>query len=1445
MQQLIAGMENQKDERAYRQVVNGRRRGTDWIIAKLRRGLADGTVPRNEVEFAEWLFDQNPNLGNDLGVSVKAPNNGSAAGQYNPASSVMTLMLAGEKYGDTTVHEIMHHAERMMPPSVQDAILKEWQRAWDAAYKAADEKLKAALDDMLAASLGNKEAHQRVVDAMMSGTMNYADHYQLYSPSEFWAVNSTRILSGRYKADASWVKRAIQWFKEFVQRARGFLGLRSDAPIIKALNRVMNGEGYFQTNASMLVQQDIAQWRNEKKADQKQDSTKDLTVQNLNPQAIDEANTALSTSGTLAFSRFTERFGTGPVNHAEAKIAAEELTGLHLGIEAVPNSDLPSDVPMRLNLKTRQIEFDPNREMTQAFAVQSYIEELLHAVDVLSSGRAISVTSTRLHPETGDIGQEATRAYNTGPNALKEFLDYPLNPAIGLNYPRIRAELFARLGVMYFADPGLMKELMPNAHQSYEQLFGVKQTGPTEYVRGKIWLPVPSANGGQVRGKSRSDEYAQNDARGIGQNEQTRRGLERLRAGIGKAFQANPAGGVVQSGFFETRQTAQNLNQGAFQPGLPLNGGQGGTSWQVGDSGRKDDFVYRWIDKNIDLKRVQEAIRENANIIEQFDAYQREELYHGRVAVRAEKFMERELRPLLMDMRMKGISLEKLEAYLWARHATERNAQIARINNDMPDGGSGLTNDQVREYFSGNDVLDRNGEVIIEGLRPDDRRHLDALAARVDAINAGTKQVLLQYGLETPGTIQAWDSVYSNYVPLHREDMDGSTPIGQGFSVKGSASKRATGSKLKVVDIIGNIALQREAAITRGEKNRVGLALYGLALQNQNKDFWDTDLRPMISTINKDTGMVQRILDPKYKNLDNVLMVRVGGQDRAVVFNKNNERAMRMAESMKNLDVTQLDEMTEKVAVITRYFASINTQYNVVFGLVNGIRDVQAAALNLSSTELRGKQAQMLANVPSALRAIWGVERGDPATSDMARLYEEMRDAGGTTGYREIFRLGKDRTDSLIKEINRLDSGNTMKVVHATLDVLDAYNTSIENATRLAAYKLARGSGMSKEKAASIAKNITVNFNRKGKSSRSWNGWYAFFNASVQGSARTWTTLTSPAGKRIMAGGLALGVLQALVSMITGMDDDDWEAIPDFIKMRNIIIPTSDGKYIQIPMPLGYNIIPNISRIATELFLSGGKNPGKKILELATVFLDNANPLGSSTIAQTMVPTIADPIVALAENKNFAGQRIYKENIGGREKPGFTRSRDSSSAVSRYLAEGINNLTGGDKYKPGMLSPTPDQLDYIFGTLTGGVGRELLKAYQATELAANGERVPLHRRPIINRFYGSTEEDVSQSSRYYRNMNELNALEDGIKGRRRDGVDTEAFMRENPESSMIARSNAVERLVNKWRQERHKVEFDAKMSEADRTSRLKELDARIIQKMREFNQEYSASKKAR
>ena len=1154
VRQLHVNLREKRENKQIKEALTDRRRGGDWISAQVRRYVADGTLSRREADFMDWLLRQNPNLANGLGIShPTAPENSNDSGQYEIADRVIVLFKNRSNNGRTGVHEILHHFERMMPSEVQKGVYDAWSKAWVRAHKKASPQRQQALEDMLAASLGNEDAETRVMQAARDGHINIAEDYQLLSPSEFWAENGSRILSNRFDAQGSWIQRAIQFFKELYERAKGAFGLPSDAPVLRALREAMQSEGKFIPRQKMIIDQ--------------------------------------------------KRYAA---------------------------------------------------------------------------------------PAQGNL-------------------------------------------------PGMPPQ-----------------------------APQPQM--------------------------------------------------VVQ------RQA-------------PLTGGQVVAPWQMSDMTRKDNFIYTVQDRHIDLKRVQQAIAGVRRIGDQFNAYMREELFHGRVADRSHQFLDRELRPLLQDMEFKGIEMEELEAYLWARHAVERNAQNAKINPMMPDGGSGLTNAEVAAYMQGIDVLDAQGNVVIKGLNQANRNRLDQLAARVDAINAGTKQVLIQYGLESSSTIANWDATYQHYVPLHREDLADVTPIGQGYSVKGSSSKRAIGSSRKVVNIIANLAMQREAAITRGEKNRVALSLYGLARQNPNADFWETDTVPMVAKIDKTTGLATWIPDPQYKNRDNVLVLRIGGKDRSISFNVKNPRAARMAEVMRNLDVERLEAPISWFGTATRYFASINTQYNPVFGFVNGMRDVQAALVNLTSTEAAGLQAQVLNNVRSTMFAIWDIERGGTGGS-WGPVYRDLLSRGGTTGYREIFRTAPDRAKDLVKEIEDLRAGRTKKLGKATLKVLDDFNTAIENGTRLAVYKAAIDAGIPPDRAASIAKNITVNFNRKGKIGSTANTFYAFFNAGVQATARNLETLNSPTGRKIMAAGVLLGMAQTMIG-IAAFGDDDWENIPEFIKARNLIVPVGGKQYIQIPMSLGLNVFPTIGRIATDMAIHPGRKVFEKSMNMLTSFTDTMIPVDS------LYPTPTAIITDIQTNKDFTGRDIAKQNVNPlAPTPGFTRAKDSSSGVSRWLAEKANSLSGGTDYTPGHLSPTPDHIDYVFGVMTGGIGRELNKAYQSIDMMRKGQDVPEYKKPFISRFYGRTDEDVATTTRFWNSIKDINILENEMKGRNKDNKPTDDLEKAFPETELIQQANSVERQISKMRAERHKFEFDKSLTEKERTEQLKEADDSILQMMKDFNEDVSATRKA-
>lgn len=903
-----------------------------------------------------------------------------------------------------------------------------------------------------------------------------------------------------------------------------------------------------------------------------------------------------------------------------------------------------------------------------------------------------------------------------------------------------------------------------------------------------------------------------------------------------------------------TRQTPLGL-QGGSSSNTP--------TWDAPISTGLDDIAYKLQNKNIDLKRVIESIKEAGRTIQdKFDPYLQEELFHKRAAKRTEDFVDRELNPLLKSAALRDLTLDEIDQYLHARHAEEANALIAERNPDISDGGSGMATADARAYLS--------------GLSATKRANLEAIAAMVDAMISTTRNLYASYGLESANTVRGWADMFDHYVPLMREDHDGGMGIGQGFSIKGREVKHRTGSTAAVVDILANIAMQREKVIVRGEKNRVAVALVGLAKLNPNQGFWEVGKIPTEQVLNEKTGQVETRIDPMFKSRENAIVAKIadgkgGVQEIAVVFNEHNERAMRLAAAMKNLDAARLEGALGVSAKITRYFASINTQYNPVFGVVNLIRDYQGAVLNLSGTPLAKHKAEVMnpLTVMSALKGIYldtrAERKGGMAMSKWAQLWEEFNLEGGTTGYRDLFRTSADRANAIKRTLDPtkwmesglgklFTAGGALKVPMSyaqkkagwLFDWLSDYNLAMENAVRLSAYKAALDQGLSKQRAASLAKNLTVNFNRKGQLGQQAGALYAFFNASMQGTARiAETVLTmdkgniktlrlSKSGAVIVGGGVMLGAMQALMLAAAGFDDDE---PPEFVRERSLIIPIGGKKYVTIPMPLGYHVLPNLGRVPTELMLRGGRDAGDHAINLIGTIIEAFNPTGSAGLSwQTLMPTPLDPAMALTENKDWTGKPIARQSFN-KATPGHKLAKDTATHPARWISEAINYLTGGDQYTRGKFSPTPDQIDYLGAQLGGGVLRELGKAEQTVSSMFTGEELPPHKIPLAGRFYGDADGSSSQGSAFHKNIERLNEIEAEIKGRRQDGVLTKDYIDKNPEARLIAAANSAERQVSELRKtKRQLIEKDAPRE------RVKLVEDRITLIMKELNMRVSEAR---
>lgn len=224
--------------KAANRLMSERERGADYVRERLLRARRQGDLDPDAVEFALWALDQNPALATNLAISVRTGQTG-AAGDYNPAAEIVRL-FKGSDNPDTAVHELLHHAERMMPKEMQTAVREEWARALMRAVKSATPEQRAALEKIGDVLAGDRDAYKTLTTAIQEGPLNYADHYQLVNPSEFWAVNASRILGARHASSDSVWGRIRNWLRELGQKIKGILGLPSDAPLLRALDHIID-----------------------------------------------------------------------------------------------------------------------------------------------------------------------------------------------------------------------------------------------------------------------------------------------------------------------------------------------------------------------------------------------------------------------------------------------------------------------------------------------------------------------------------------------------------------------------------------------------------------------------------------------------------------------------------------------------------------------------------------------------------------------------------------------------------------------------------------------------------------------------------------------------------------------------------------------------------------------------------------------------------------------------------------------------------------------------------------------------------------------------------------------------------------------------------------------------------------------------------------------------
>ncbi|HGU4059239.1 TPA: LPD38 domain-containing protein, partial [Escherichia coli] len=831
-------------------------------------------------------------------------------------------------------------------------------------------------------------------------------------------------------------------------------------------------------------------------------------------------------------------------------------------------------------------------------------------------------------------------------------------------------------------------------------------------------------------------------------------------------------------------------------------------------------FVRQMQDKFQVLKAVQENIRKTGGKIDDSNnAYMAEELFHGKAENDLNVMKERYVQPLAKLLADYKIAQADLDEYLYARHAPERNAHIAKINPKMPDGGSGMTNAEAAE--------------IMQRVRNSGKQaQYDRLAGIVDDMLARRRELIREAGLEESGVVDAWQNAYRYYVPLKGQDVDGVVSLprtGKGFTIGGRESRQAMGRASRAQSPSTQAIQDLSESLIRNRKNEVGNAFLKLVQDNPDKDYWQVftnerpdTMRAIAERVVPETGetrheVVERPV-PMAMMADRYFTTKKNGKTYYIKL--HDPRLMR---AMKNMGPETSNAVIRTLGKVNRFLATVNTSYNPEFLVSNFIRDVQTAVMNLkaeqgrSDGKLKGldnlSALAVVKDSRSAMSAVYASLRGKTLTGNGAqwqKVWKEFVEDGGKTGW---FNMGD--LEGQQKEMDRLVSlakggwkGQSIGAWHSFLNLVEDANGAVENALRLSAYKHARDAGLSRQQAASLAKNMTVNFNRRGEQGALMNSLYMFANASIQGTAnlvRTlghlngdgplperlrWKNLNVPQKIALAAVGAGY-LLGSLNRSVAGEDDDgvNWyDKVPSHVKERNLVIMKSmfggkAGEYWSIPLPYGYNVFFLLGHTA-EGVAAGDLTASRAAGNVVGGVLGAFSPIGSETsetlsgaLLKNAAPTILRPFANLAMNENFMGAQIYQENMPfGTPKPDSQLGRRSTPEAYKAFASWLNAFSGGSQYRPGAVDITPESLKYWVDYISGGTGRFISKTTDAAVKSLNGIDIPEQQVPFLGKISGEVMPYADQQKMYDR-MTEVAQYHAELKSL--TGAERTAFIDEN------------------------------------------------------------------